>query len=184
MRLTCCLAALTTAAIAGLSFATTTAALASPEPAAGLGGAAAVKAGSGAQSPGGTQLWVARYDAPKGNDLLAASLTVSPDGSQVFVTGDTSSAATPGQHVVTVAYDAATGARVWVARYYGLGASRATSVAVSPDGAKVFVTGTTAVPSGSSSEYATVAYDAATGAKLWCGSTAPGETTVKPTPWW
>jgi outer membrane protein assembly factor BamB len=173
MRLAFCLAALATAAITGLATAVTatavtaTAALASPGPAAGLSGAATVKAGPGAQPPGGTQLWAARYDAPAKSDLHAAALVVSPDDSVVFVTGSASSAATPGQHVVTVAYNAVTGARVWVARYYGLGMSRATSVAVSPDGSKVFVTGGTAVPSTSGGGYATVAYNAATGATLW-----------------
>lgn len=157
MRFASCLAAVTAAAIIGLTGVTTTGALASASgPAAGYRGAAAVKVGPGSQPPGGTQLWAARYEAPGEDDLTAVSFAVSPDGSQVFVTGGTSSPATPNRHVVTVAYSAATGAKLWAVSYYGSGDNSASSVAVSPDGSTVFVTGTT-----------TLAYDAATGAKLW-----------------
>ena len=74
-----------------------------------------------------------------------------------------------------MAYSAATGARLWVKRYNGPAskADRAASVAVSPGGTRVFVTGSseTSTPSvehpGFYDDYATVAYDAATGAQLW-----------------
>ena len=67
----------------------------------------------------------------------------------------------------TVAYAAATGAMRWVQRYAGgPGSSGAGSVAVSPDGSTVFVTGDDE-SAGHSFDYATVAYAAATGSVLW-----------------
>src|SRR5262249_55627127 len=73
-----------------------------------------------------------------------------------------------GLDYATVAYNAATGARLWVTRYNGPGNGYDTagSVAVSPGGGTVFVTG---VSQGSTSglDYATAAYNAATGARLW-----------------
>lgn len=63
---------------------------------------------------------------------------------------------------------AAPGARLWVARYNGPGDGRdvASSVALSPDGKRVFVTGGSA-GTASGSDYLTVAYNATTGARLW-----------------
>src|SRR5262249_42984935 len=76
----------------------------------------------------------------------------------------------------TIAYDAATGARRWVARY-SLRHLRAeaASVAVSPDGTRVFVTGSSVGRFGNP-QFATVSYDAATGATRWVArySTLPG----------
>jgi len=110
---------------------------------------------------------VRRYDGPA-NDLDAATaLGVSPDGSKVFVTGQ-STGSTSSQDYFTLAYDAPTGARLWAKRYNGPANDYdvATALAVSPDGSKVFVTGYS-YGSGSSYDYATVAYEATTGAQLW-----------------
>ena len=115
----------------------------------------------------GAKLWAARYNGPANGSNDAHALAVSPSGGTVFVTGD-STGTTSLQDYATVAYNAATGARLWVARYNGPGNGNdgASSVAVSPSGRKVFVTGaSTGTTSGS--DYATVAYNAATGARLW-----------------
>ncbi|MBI4728785.1 MAG: hypothetical protein HY775_04700, partial [Acidobacteria bacterium] len=58
--------------------------------------------------------------------------------------------------------------QLWEARYNGPGNpyDLATSLAVSYDGARVYVTGVSR-GSGSYSDYATLAYDASSGAKLW-----------------
>ena len=111
----------------------------------------------------GSQLWVARYH---GHDL-GSSAAISPDGDTVFVTGG-GIVPTAVNGYVTVAYNAATGAQVWVARYHGPGNgnSLASSVAVSPSGTTVFVTGASAQYT-SAYDYATVAYSAATGAQEW-----------------
>ena len=106
----------------------------------------------------GARLWVKRYNGPANGDDYADAVAVSPDGQTVFVTGHSQGTASVG--FATVAYNAATGAQLWVSRY---GNSAATSLAVSPDGRTVFVTGT----SGGGTAYTTVAYDAATGARLW-----------------
>ena len=114
----------------------------------------------------GAQLWAARYDSPSNNGA-AAEEAVSPDSKAVFVTG--SSLGTPtGEDYATVAYNAATGAQLWVARYdgFGSGGNYAHSVAVSPNGKTVLVTGES-IGTNNGYDYATVAYNAATGAQLW-----------------
>jgi DNA-binding beta-propeller fold protein YncE len=115
----------------------------------------------------GTLLWIARYNGPGNGDDKASSVVVSPGGGRVFVTGQ-SAGTTSGDDYATVAYSAATGAQLWVARYNGSGNGNdvARSAAVSSDGKTVFVTGyDTGATSGY--DYGTVAYSAATGAQLW-----------------
>ena len=113
----------------------------------------------------GQQLWVKRYHGSQMPANFPAGAVMSPDGTKVFVTG-TSSA--PGkQEYATAAYRAATGARLWVARYPGKWfLTSANSIAVSPGGRLVFVTGQS-TRSGTTTDYTTVAYRAATGAKVW-----------------
>jgi len=110
----------------------------------------------------GTKLWLQRYETPSATTLndFAAALAVSPGGTQVFVTGAANNS------YGTVAYAAATGARQWVDLYHPGCCNGASSVAVSPDGSTVYVTGTAAYPH-ESSKYATLAYDSATGATRW-----------------
>ncbi len=106
--------------------------------------------------------WVARYNAPAHRDDYATAVAVSPDGSRVFVTGQSVF------NFGTVAYDAATGTRLWATQYDGPAHEDdiAQALAVSPDGSRVFVTGAS---SGRSTlfDYATIAYEAATGATQW-----------------
>jgi hypothetical protein len=66
----------------------------------------------------------------------------------------------------TTAYNAGTGASRWSALYKGLGFGGASSMAVSPDGSRVYVTGTTS-PNPTPLYLATVAYNTATGATVW-----------------
>src|SRR5690606_4075525 len=115
----------------------------------------------------GDQLWVARYDGPAGNDDDASAVAVSPDGATVFVTGRSLGGAT-GNDYATIAYDAASGDEPWVARYDGPAGSQdfATALAVAPDGGTVIVTGRS-FGVGTATDYATVAYDAASGDELW-----------------
>ncbi len=97
---------------------------------------------------------------------------MSPDGGTVYVTGDTSSAL--GQGAATFAYDAGTGKQLWVSRYHTKGAYLG-APAVSPDGATVYVAGTGRL-SGRQSQFAVIAYAAATGQQRWLRyySTVPG----------
>jgi hypothetical protein len=115
----------------------------------------------------GTRLWAKRYNSHGSNYDLAHSVAVSPDGSSVFVTG-TSAADTPAADYATIAYNAVTGVRRWISHYNGPGnnADNAASLAVSPDGGEALVTGSSRGAT-SGSDYATVAYDTATGRQLW-----------------
>ncbi len=113
----------------------------------------------------GTQLWVAEYVGPRHDDG-ASAVTVSPDGRAVYVTGESDTTYCQRADFATIAYDAATGRQLWVARLKnspcGVGAPAA--IRTSPDGRRVFVTG---FMLGDGFDYVTVAYDAATGRRLW-----------------
>jgi hypothetical protein len=120
----------------------------------------------------GARLWVRAYHDPHGPSG-ARSLVISPDGSRAFVAGtsdDIPGALSYGTYV-TVAYNTTTGASVWTARYRGpvSGAGGPSEdVAITPDGAKVIVTGYNwSASPGSQPEFATVAYDSGSGAQLW-----------------
>ena len=121
----------------------------------------------------GAKLWLRRHDGPDGFSDRASALAVSPDGSSVFVTGSDYTNET-GPDYATVAYDASTGTRLWVRRFVGqvrndgefVGSNEAIDVAVSRDSSIVVVTGYTE-DYDFAYRYATIAYDAVTGAKLW-----------------
>jgi DNA-binding beta-propeller fold protein YncE len=140
---------------------------------AGLLGAAAAPAGGGngaqllvsrsdaaraaeAAAVSGARLWVRRYNGPGNSRDDAYAVAVSRTGDRVFVTGSSYGGSATGYDYATAAYDAATGARLWVARYNRTMFDDARAVAVSPDGSTVYVTGSD-----------TVAYNAATGAQRW-----------------
>lgn len=129
-------------------------------------------------------VWTAKYDNPNGHGTLQASdelhaTAVSQNGDRVYVTG-VSWNNVPGKDEVygpagtmdflTAAYDSATGAQLWTARYNGPenGDDTAFNIAVSPDGTRVYVVGATGVLSSQlQSRFGIVAYDSATGAQLW-----------------
>jgi outer membrane protein assembly factor BamB len=115
----------------------------------------------------GAQLWVSRYNGPANGDHVAMAVAVSPDGGTVFVTGWGHQTAS-GWDYATIAYDAHTGQQLWLKQYNGSANkdSTASALAVSPDGRMVFVTGTS-IEVKSGFDYATVAYDARTGAERW-----------------
>lgn len=132
----------------------------------------------------GALRWASRYNNEEGDALYdyPGSLVVSPDGSRVYVTGRTY-ASNPGEggtgwDVGTVAYDAATGQELWVARYdNALGASikedAGRAIAVAPDGSRVYVLASS-VGDSPLYDYATIAYLAedpadpeAEGRQLW-----------------
>jgi hypothetical protein len=116
----------------------------------------------------GAKLWSARYSGPGNGTDEAKALALSADGTRVFVTGESTGSATDWDFA-TVAYKASTGAKLWSARYDGpaSGADNARSLALSPDGTKVIVTGGSYGGTSNGDDYATVAYDASTGTKLW-----------------
>jgi DNA-binding beta-propeller fold protein YncE len=122
-----------------------------------------------AYTASGAQLWVKRYNGPPGNgDDNANAVAVSPNGGTVYVTGESDGASSSGFDYATVAYNATSGAQLWVRRYAGPGnnTDNATSVAVSPTSGTVYVTGDSWGGAASADDYATVAYTA-TGTQLW-----------------
>jgi hypothetical protein len=127
------------------------------------------------RSDTGAPIWLAEYGGGFAGGSVAEDLAVSPDGALIFVTGGASFGPT-GKDYATVAYDAVTGVQVWEARYEGPGNSNDTAyaIALSPDGDRVFVTGSS-VGVGTAEDVATVAYDAATGTQLWVSTySSPG----------
>jgi DNA-binding beta-propeller fold protein YncE len=116
----------------------------------------------------GEQLWVARYSGPTATNSYdrGNAVAVSPDGSRVFVTGESTGPDGVRVDYATQAYVAATGAVLWTRRFAGPGdnTDKALAVAVSPDGTRVFVTGFGWY---ATEDYITFAYDAATGATVW-----------------
>jgi hypothetical protein len=106
-----------------------------------------------------------RYNGPANGSDAAASVAVSPDSSKVFVTGK-SPGTTSFDDYATVGYNAATGAPLWTRRYNGPGNGADAAAWVTANGSKVFVTGKSR-GSTTSDDYATIAYNPATGAPLW-----------------
>jgi len=115
----------------------------------------------------GSRHWTRRYDGPDHSTDEALALALSPDASRLFVTGY-STGLDGYQDYATIAYDAVTGSPLWTRRYSGSknGYDEAWSIAVTPDGSRVLVTGQSD-GGATSDDYATIAYDAATGATLW-----------------
>ena len=117
-----------------------------------------------------TQAWAERYVG--GSDFqYASSLAVSPDGGTIYVTGISAGpeqAGDPYDVFATIAYNTATGEMRWIDRYaFAPIDNWASTIVVTPNGQRVFVTGAT--PAG----YPIVAYDAATGDRLWVKSVMP-----------
>jgi hypothetical protein len=121
----------------------------------------------GYNSSNGAQLWATRYNGPANGDDIALSLGVSADGGSVFVTGDSPGSGS-GADYATAAYDSSTGTKRWVSRYNGPANTGdvARSIGSSPDSSTVYVTGDSH-GSGTADDYATVAYNASTGAQVW-----------------
>jgi DNA-binding beta-propeller fold protein YncE len=105
----------------------------------------------------GAELWATP-------SMTATDIAISPDGTTLYVTGRGSAG------YLTTALNASNGAVLWSASYAGVGpyGSDPASIVVSPDGSQVFVTGSSSNSTTSFLlAYATVAYDAATGAQQW-----------------
>lgn len=117
--------------------------------------------------PDGDSLWLSKYDSPTGDWDRGYDVAVGPDSERVVVTGESYGEGTHGDYA-TVVYDAASGREVWSARYDGPDHGRdvPTSVAFSPDGTTVYVTGR-AQTSERQTDVTTLAYEAANGSQLW-----------------
>jgi PKD repeat protein len=121
-------------------------------------------------SPAGALLWSQADSTTGGGYAFASSLALSPDGADVAVTGSVSGGAT----WITAVYDATTGVRRWLATAAEGTAARGVAV----DDSRVYVTGQGVTGAGTPAlaYYLTVvAYDRATGARLWRRDKKPAD---------
>lgn len=126
----------------------------------------------------GKTVWTVRLDGA-GLDDYPWDIAPSADDTRIYVTGYLDEGPAKGaRNFTTVAYDAATGEQIWIAKYDGPAHSgevaRAIDVGTFTDEQgrvreRVFITGRSngANPSDAKNDYATVAYDGETGAHLW-----------------
>ena len=121
-------------------------------------------------SPAGTLLWSQADSTTGGGYAVASSLALSPDGAAVAVTGSVSGGAT----WITAVYDATTGVRRWQATAAEGTAARGVAV----DATRVYVTGQGVTGAGTPAlayHLTVVAYDRATGARLWRRDKKPAD---------
>jgi DNA-binding beta-propeller fold protein YncE len=105
-------------------------------------------------------VWVATYQDVSD---FGVALAVSPDGTRVYVTGAGFSYIFH-ERMETIAYDALTGAQLWVRLYMdGRLSTSPRDIAINPDAASLYITGTVG---GTDTDIITVAYDALTGRRL------------------
>jgi PQQ-like domain len=118
--------------------------------------------GPAAAAPGDT-IWTATYSSEEMFEQEVGGV-LAPDGSRLYVTGYQGDGSA--EDFATVAYDAATGLRIWVATYDAGDRDETTAISVDPDGSRVYVTGISA-GAGTRGDYATVAYNATSGQEIW-----------------
>ncbi|WP_327585907.1 S8 family serine peptidase [Nonomuraea sp. NBC_00507] len=115
----------------------------------------------------GQRQWLAHYDAAGPHVDTAGVIAVTPDGSKVFVSGQSSGEESTGlSDWGTVAYDASTGRQLWTARHDGPAHGGDVPSAMAVSGTSVFITGSSVDP-GTQTDMTTIAYDIATGKEVW-----------------
>ena len=122
-----------------------------------------------AYNTSGHTLWVRRYNGPGNQADTATAEAVGPG--RLYVTG-WSTGTDSGRDFETLAYSS-TGTLMWAQRFNGPGSGddAATTIAASPDGSKVFVSGP-ATDVGGQTVYETIAYGS-DGSQLWSADLGP-----------
>lgn len=113
----------------------------------------------------GAVVWTARYNGSSNNSMDIPN-AIALSNSRVFVTGSSTGLGP----LTTIAYDAATGAQQWVARYDSPDGGDHGGVGVVVARGKVYVTESVQL---GLHQITTVAFSAATGAQLWAHEYAP-----------
>lgn len=130
----------------------------------------------------GAQVWAKRYVHPDTSRTAARSLALDPEGNQLFVSAEGSGplGSDIATYAIVVAFDAASGERRWTYANPSVldhdsswsGILGRQSLAVSPQGGRVYVSGTYANHGPGGAE--TAALDAHTGERLWLKRTPAG----------
>jgi WD40 repeat protein len=120
-----------------------------------------------AYAASGTFLWSKTFDGPAHAEDVPASIGVGPGGGKVFVSGSSVGIGT-GIDYATIAYETATGGKIWGRRYDGPsnGPDELRSLVASPNGNTVVVTGSSGRPTGPE-DAVTIAYVASSGERRW-----------------
>ena len=114
-------------------------------------------------------IWRRVFSGPGGQNS-AFDVAVAPDGSAIYATGIVIAPTDCCEAVETIAYDPDNGDTLWETRYSGgLGDDVPSDIAVSPDGATVYVTGATNT-SATGADFLTLALDASDGAQRWAST--------------
>nr|MDQ3991486.1 PQQ-binding-like beta-propeller repeat protein [Actinomycetota bacterium] len=117
------------------------------------------------------EAWVSTFNgSATGSSIdMAFAAASAPDGSAVYVTGQTWDQTQQAHNWMTIAYDGVTGAERWKAVLDGETErwDYPRDVQVSPDGETVYVTGTVDSSFYLEGDYAVAAYDAADGTLRW-----------------
>jgi uncharacterized delta-60 repeat protein len=111
-------------------------------------------------SPGGQEVWVARYNGPAAShdEVIGFTALVLDSQGNIYVAGS-SEGSTSGLDYCTIKYNAQ-GEEQWVTRYNSPGNGKDQAFALATDGAgNVYVTGSS-INSDSTKQYTTVKYDA------------------------
>lgn len=123
----------------------------------------------------GEPLWATRYAAPALGTDVGVSLAADPSGQWVFVGGYAYMGPETGLDYLVLALAASDGSIRWTATYDGPGHAAdgpsdeipVRALALSPDGATAYLTGTSWGGFGSQFDVATVAFETSTGAQVW-----------------
>jgi hypothetical protein len=128
-------------------------------------------------------VWTGLYNHSGGSggnrEDVGLAVAVSPDSTKVFITGR-SLDDTTGRDMATTAFAAASGTVLWSARYDAGAYDNGSAILATGD--SVYVTGRSLEANGVNWDWATVAYDAATGTQRWARHVA-GEEGIDDTSW-
>lgn len=114
----------------------------------------------------GTRHWFQEYAGPGAGHHAPQAIAADPGGARVYVTGF-SAGTSDARDFATLAYAADNGRQLWEQRYNFTSLDGARSVAVGPDGRRVYVGGYSEGCQLGCTQAATIAYDSTSGQRSW-----------------